>query len=86
MKFQEVSPESEPSWWLTACLFPEEIDIENLQEKLKEKGVPTRRIFKPLADLPNARYIYEHGLCLPSSTLNTVDNVVKACRMIKEMI
>ena len=86
VKFQEASPDSEPSWWSTACLFPEDIGIEDLQSKLKEKAIPTGRIFKPLADLLNARYIYEHGLCLPSSTLNSKEDILAVCKVIKEMI
>jgi len=86
VRFQKATPDSEPSWWLTACLFPEEIDIPDLQTKMKGKGIPTRRIFKPLADLPNARYIYDHGLCLPGSTLNTGDDILEACKTIKELI
>jgi len=86
VRFQKRTPDSEPSWWLTACLFPEEIDIPDLQANLKGKGIPTRRIFKPLTDLPNARYIYDHGLCLPGSTLNTGDDILEACKTIKELI
>jgi len=86
VKFQEATPGSEPSWWMTACTFPEHIDISILQKQLNARGVPTGRIFKPLADLPNAKYIYEHGLCLPSSTLNSDLDVKKTCIEIKSFL
>ncbi len=86
VKFQEATPGSDPSWWMTACTFPDDINIVDLQEKLKVRGIPTKRIFKPLADLPNATHIYEHGLCLPSSTLNGIENISEVCKEIKEVI
>jgi len=84
--FQKATPDSNPSWWFTACLFPEHIHIAELQNKLLEHHIPTRRIFKPLADLPNANYIYKHGLCLPSSTLNTEEDIYQICKVIKQLI
>jgi perosamine synthetase len=95
VKFQEATPDSEPSWWFTVCLFPPDIDISSLQAELYKHWIPTRRIFRPLTDskpyqnrnvYPNARYIYNHGLCLPRSTLNTEKDIMYVCKKIKKMI
>lgn len=93
--FQQETEHAKSNWWMTACLFPESIDIPDLQKALESLGVPTRRIFRPLnqhpayrdgKDYPNAQYIYEHGLCLPSSTLNSDDSIYQACKAIKEFL
>lgn len=92
LKFQGGQP---GPYWMTACLFPEHIDIEKLQLRLEMHDVPTRRIFKPLnhykhlADgktYPNAEYIYKHGLCLPSSTKNSPEDIYSVCQTIKKLI
>ena len=92
LKFQGKEP---GPYWMTACLFPEHIDISTFQLRLEMRGIPTRRIFKPLnhykhlADgktYPNAEYIYKHGLCLPSSLKNSEDDIYKVCKTIKELI
>lgn len=44
--FQEPGEEGLHSYWYTAGTFKIPADI--LQKKLKEKGIPTRRIFKPI--------------------------------------
>lgn len=60
--------------------------IPEIQNRLKEKGIPTRRIFNPIVDFPpyvkykkgnyhNSYEIFENGLSLPASTLNTLENI-----------
>jgi len=91
IQFQEPTPGSNPSWWFTAGLFPEGTDIPGLQNKLAARGVPTRRIFQPLNQLkpylsnerfPVAEDIYNRGLCLPSSVLNSEKDIMKVCNVI----
>lgn len=80
--------------WLNAIYIDNSIDIVKLQEELQLKGIPTRRVFYPLHKmLPyqnfcylggnNAWNIYENSLCLPSSTLNSEQNIIKACDVLK---
>ncbi|MBF0483571.1 MAG: aminotransferase class I/II-fold pyridoxal phosphate-dependent enzyme [Candidatus Omnitrophica bacterium] len=81
------------SWWLTPVrIMGENMDI--LRQRLVDLGVQTRRVFRPLTDFPpfapfssaeykNARLIYEQGLCLPGSTLNSKEDIREACRIIK---
>lgn len=95
VKFQEPEPYVKPVWWMTACLFDEGIDIEDLMKKLDKYNIETRRIFKPLnrykpyhsnQRFPVAEMIYDRGLCLPSSTVNTDEDIFFVCQTIKEIL
>ena len=94
IKFQEESDNASGSWWLSCIKIDKKyIDIDNLMLKLKEKGIPTRRIFMPASEMPylkefskpcpNAYEIYNHGICLPSSTLNTEESIKKTAFIIR---
>ena len=94
---QKEYDHAESSWWFTCVTLKENIDINALQASLKEKGVPVRRVFMPLVGFPpykkyrlreyeNSYKIYERGLCLPSSTLNTTEDIRIACSMIIESL
>ncbi|MEW5768587.1 MAG: LegC family aminotransferase [bacterium] len=96
IRFQEEYEEAESSWWLS-CVTLEGVDISALQGKLKEKGIPTRRIFMPLVEFPpykqykqaayqNSYHIYDKGLCLPSSTLNSKNDIYYVCKTIEELV
>ncbi len=96
IKFQEESNNASGSWWLTCIKIEKNIDISNLMIKLKEKGIPTRRIFIPASEMPylkkfskpcpNVYEIYNQGICLPSSTLNEEEDIRKAALVIKETL
>lgn len=70
--------------------------IAMLQKELKDKNIPTRRIFMPLTEFPsykrkkaaykNSYEIYQRGLCLPSSMLNSEEKTYKACKMLKSLL
>lgn len=95
LKFQEPTPNSIPNWWFTSALFPEGIDIILLQAQLKKEDIPTRRIFMPIhlhsayetkRNLPNSEYIWDHGLCLPSSVRNSEKDIADVCEIIKRKL
>jgi len=79
---QKEYEKSNSSWWMSSILINTGKQITDIQKQLKENGVPSRRVFIPIVEFPpyqkykignykNAYSIYEHGLNLPSSTLNT---------------
>lgn len=84
IRLQEPTEGTDPVWWLnsvTLDLNKTKKDIAQVQSLLKEKGIPSRRIFIPLVEFPpyrdtdkdrykNAYAVYENGLNLPSATLN----------------
>ncbi len=96
IQFQEEYNNAEGSWWLTCIKIEKEIDISNLMIKLKEKGIPTRRIFMPASEMPylkdysrpcpNTYEIYKKGICLPSSTLNEEKDIKEAASIIREVL
>ena len=89
LQLQQPYPGSESVWWLTSVV----IDTKNIgksvseiQIKLRDRGVMTRRIFMPVVEFPpyfenkkgkyhQAYRIYENGLSLPGSTLNTDETI-----------
>ena len=98
LTFQEAYDESNPSWWLTSVLLPEGVDVAEFQARLREEGIPTRRIFYPMPCMPYfegedacGRYpvamdIYRRGLNLPSSTLNSEEDIRWVAGMIREIL
>lgn len=97
IRFQEEYDNAASSWWLTCVVFEKDIDSGILEKALNDNGIPVRRVFMPIVDFPpyksykregyrNSYQIYERGLCLPSSTLNSEDDVYYVCRTIKKLI
>lgn len=100
IKFQKVI--GEPSFWFTAIKINTQKvgkSISQIQEELKAKGIPTRRIFEPITNfdtycndhiekhhLPNSYDLYNNGLCLPSSTLNTYENIKFVAETLLEVL
>lgn len=97
IRFQEEYNEAHSSSWFTCIIFENKVDIAILMKRLNKKWIPTRRVFMPLTEFPpykkykrkaykNSYYIYERGLCLPSSTLNSEDDIYFVCSTIKRMM
>ena len=97
ISFQEEVPGAESSRWLTCVTLASEVDIPALRNKLKASNIPTRRVFMPITEFPpfkdykrsdlgNSYAIYERGLCLPGSTLNSQGDITFVCEKIKEVI
>lgn len=97
VSFQREYYGANGSWWLTCIKVDNRgIDINDLILKLKEKDVPTRRIFMPLYEMsylrkysepcPNANEIYKKGICLPSSTLNEERDIEKVALLLREIL
>lgn len=98
VEFQKPTPGSDPCWWMTACLFQSTSDKMRVALRLRNygpSGIPTRSIFEPLpfldaynewGDCKNAAYIFERGLCLPSSTKNTEKDIMTVCKAVKEIL
>jgi len=98
IEFQEEYPDSISSWWLSSIKINHRTkDVPQIQKELKEKGIPTRRIFVPITEFPpyakykreeypNSYELYEKGLNLPSSTLNSEEQVEFVARSIVDVI
>jgi perosamine synthetase len=96
VSFQDKYTDAIESWWFTCIKVEKEINIPELMQSLKRKNIPSRRIFMPLnempylkeysANCPNASEIYDDGMCLPSSTLNTEEDIQETALMIREVL
>lgn len=95
--FQKEYDNADSAYWITCILLEENMDIDALSRKLRAKRIPTRRIFMPVIAFPpykkrgntgyaNSYRIYDRGLCLPSSTLNTEDDIYRVSHTIKKLI
>jgi perosamine synthetase len=96
IRFQKEYERSESSWWFT-CILTEGPKLrKDLQERLYDKGIPTRRVFMPVNEFPpyksarfidygNSRYIHDRGICMPSSTLNEVSDIKNVCSALKDL-
>jgi perosamine synthetase len=92
-EFQEGNINTPHSFWFTAGRF--EREAKDLAIRLENKGIPSRRVFKPLplepaykceGFFPNAEYIYQYGLCLPSGTFNSDNDIALVCKTIKSIL
>jgi perosamine synthetase len=97
IKFQKEHHTAHSSYWLTCITFGKDVDIPALQKSLKEKGIPTRRVFMPIVEFnpyrefkkgnyKNSYSIFDKSLCLPSSTLNSHDDMHYTCNVLKELL
>ncbi len=94
--FQEEYEETECCWWISCIIFEKDMDMLTLQKELKDKGIPTRRIFMPVNKMPylnkysitcsNACKIYDCGICLPCSTLNEEKDIKEVALTIKKVL
>jgi len=76
---QNPSPEYDSNFWLTTVIFSDIIDPENVRQALASKNIETRLLWRPMSMMPvyaDAPYygsgvgerLFNHGLCLPSSS------------------
>jgi len=96
--FQKEYPGASSSFWMTAVTFSFKKDffIQDVIEKLRERGIQTRRIFPPIVEFPpyhqykigsypNAYQIFNNGICLSVSTRNSEYDIYTVCSAIKEI-
>ena len=94
----EFMPELTHSYgnrWLTTFLFKKNTDINNIIQALDAKGCESRPLWKPMHLQPlfkachsllngSSEDFFERGLCVPSGTRMTKNDVKKVCAIIKE--
>ncbi len=93
---------TENSWdysnhWLSVALFYGEINSKLIMEKLGEFNIESRPLWKPMHMQPYfAKYdfigsgiseeLFNYGLCLPSDTKMTDDDLIKVVSIIKSLV
>jgi len=97
VEFQGSYPGAESSYWLFSIKLKGDKSVQEVQKLLAERGIPTRRIFIPIVEFPmyqqyregeyeNAYDIYERGLNLPTSTLNTEKGIEYVVKTLNEVL
>ncbi len=97
IEFQEAYEGGASSFWFTCITTGAKSHVALLQKRMKEKGMPSRRVFMPVTEFPpyriykdddykNSYHIYEHGLCLPGSTLNSDDDIYRVCDVLRKAL
>ncbi len=80
--------------WLTAMIF-EKVNYNNIMKALEDINVESRPLWKPMHMQPVfkdaksvvdgvSEELYNHGLCVASSTIMTEDDVKMICEVIKD--
>lgn len=83
--------------WLTLAWFDDPDDVERVRLELGRRGIESRHAWKPLhlqpvfagltdGPLPVAESLFDHGLCLPSGSVLTDDDVEEVARCIAEVM
>ena len=97
IEFMPELKNSRGNRWLTTLLFPKGTDIDKIINALEENNCESRPLWKPMHLQPlfkecrsllngTSEDFFARGLCLPSGTLMTRDDVQKVCNIIKENI
>lgn len=97
IRFQEAYAGSRSSHWFTCIAFTKKTDVTRMQKRLKKYNIPTRRIFMPITEFPpyrkygsgacaSSRGLYERGLCLPSSVLNSKEDIYFVAKKLRELV
>ena len=96
--FQNLSINSNSSYWLIPCLVPERISRNAFKNYLYKNGIETRNVFIPLnkqlpykhlykkVEFPNSNLISSRGICLPSSpnlSNNDFQHIIKTIKCFK---
>ena len=97
LRFQRECDNGSSSCWFTCVMIDKKIDIASIQKHLKKDSIPTRRIFMPITLFPPyKRYgkgafprsceVYDRGLALPSSLLNSSETTRFVARKLKGLV
>lgn len=97
ISFMPINKWNEPNCWLSCIMLNGTIKPLDIILKLEENNIESRPVWKPMHLQPyyeNYDFIgegvsveiYESGLCLPSDTKMTDEELAKVCRVIKNML
>lgn len=94
VQFMPINDWNEPNYWLSVMTLSGEIRPFDIMEALEKENIESRHIWKPMHMQPFfAEYdfvgndvserLFENGVCLPSDTKLTDDQLGKICGIIK---
>ena len=94
LEMMPVNVWNEPNFWLSCITLSGKVKPLKILEALERENIESRPIWKPMHMQPFYRNydflgsgvsqkIFEHGLCLPSDTKMTDDDLNRVCEIIK---
>ena len=94
VEFMPINDWNEPNYWLSCLTLSGQVKPLDIMEALEKESIESRPIWKPMHMQPYfAKYdfvgkgisekIFENGVCLPSDTKITDEDLQRICRVIK---
>ena len=96
IKFMPVNEWNEPNYWLSCITLNGDVKPIDIMEALEKENIESRPIWKPMHIQPVfdkydfigegvSEKIFESGVCLPSDTKMTDEDLNRVCDVIKEL-
>src|SRR5699024_2758861 len=96
VKFMPMNEWDEPSCWLSSLTLNGEIRPVDVMDALEEENIESRPVWKPMHMQPYfdeydfigegiSEQLFENGICLPSDTKMTAEDLGRVCNIIKEI-
>ncbi|SDJ85675.1 dTDP-4-amino-4,6-dideoxygalactose transaminase [Natronincola ferrireducens] len=96
VKFMPINDWNEPNYWLSVMTLKGEVRPLDVMEALEKENIESRPVWKPMHMQPFfAEYdyigsdvsekLFENGVCLPSDTKMTDEDLERICSIIKEL-
>jgi len=94
IEFMPINEWNEPNYWLSAMTLTGEIRPIDVMEALEKKNIESRPVWKPMHLQPFfkqydfvgdsvSEMLFENGVCLPSDTKMTSDDLERVVKVIK---
>lgn len=94
IQFMPVNDWNEPNFWISSIILNGKVRPNDLFEALEAKNIESRPVWKPMHLQPfYAKYdfvgtdisekLFENGVCLPSDTKMTDEDLERVCKIIK---
>jgi len=94
IQFMPVNEWNEPNYWLSCIMLSGQIKPIDIIEALEKENIESRPIWKPMHMQPFykacdfigegiSKMIFENGVCLPSDTKMTDEDLERACSVVK---
>jgi len=96
IQFMPINEWNEPNYWLTCIILKGQIRPIDIIEALEKENIESRPIWKPMHMQPVfesydfigegvSEKIFENGVCLPSDTKMTDEDLNRVCNVIKRL-
>ena len=96
ISFMPVNEWDEPNYWLTSMTVTGKVTPLEIMQKLEVHNIESRPVWKPMHLQPFfeeydfvgngvSQQLFENGICLPSDTKMTDQDLSRVCGLIKEM-